>query len=113
MSINTKTHTVTCDFCGEAHTDFNKSTSELREELRQDGWSTSVPAWAFHSPAMRPADVLQKYPSLKRKTVDTCNICGTKKMEKVGRIMNGLETPEAGIPAELRFRFEIETGAIQ
>jgi hypothetical protein len=113
MSINLKDHTVTCDFCGTSRTDPNKTCSSLRKELNEEGWQTNAPAWAFHSPAMQPAAVLQKYPSLKRKTVDTCSACGDKRMKQVGRIINGEATPEAGIPVELRFRFGIETGAIQ
>jgi len=88
-------HTVTCRDCGKSVTNISKLKSQIRQELRNEGWNVAIPIWALQSPAVTPERFYADHPELKRKTVDICAPCVQKGiqegMRRYRRLLNEQE----------------------
>jgi hypothetical protein len=78
MATKTDKHTVQCRSCGKTVTDLTKLRSEIRKELKEQGWRVAVPKWAtrpFGVQLLAKGQYYAKYPKDKRVTVDQCPSC--------------------------------------
>jgi hypothetical protein len=78
MATKTDKHTVQCRSCGKTVTDLTKLRSEIRKELKEQGWRVAVPKWHTRPFAVQlraKGQYYAKYPKDRRVTVDQCPTC--------------------------------------
>jgi hypothetical protein len=97
MAVKTDKHTVQCRSCGKTVTDLTKPRSEIRKELKKQGWRVAVPRWAtrpFGAQLLANGEYNAKYPKDKRVTVDQCPTCADSSARRFSPATTPQEDPD-------------------
>lgn len=71
-------HSVRCLGCPIMVADLTKTKTQIRKELREDGWRVAVPRWA----TLDPASPEYRAALTSRKTVDICPACQQRRIDE-------------------------------